>query len=305
MEPQAIYKDYDVIVDYRNSIEGNNTSPLTQNAPEHVWQNSRNSNWRDWYDLSFEWANIDPTKLAPEAKRPNFNLLDGEEKLFQPMRDNFEKIFVIQPFASSLARTWYQAKVLPKLLLERHPKSIVMIWDATQKAWRGVTAKGGNIVTHIGPPLRFSMALISKADLFIGVDTGYSHIAEGLGVKSLVLYGTVPWWTRAKNYQFQTPIDLGQDNPSFYTFSLSLGDPNRTIEGMKNLSERERTLLDNMKAGTPEEALADLLNTTGEGIRVEAKALQARLYALEHQQSQCLSLVTPKMVMETVERIIG
>lgn len=305
MQAEAIYKDYDVVVDYRNSIEANSTSPFNQKGPQHTWQQSRNSNWRNWYDLSLEWANIDPTSVLDEEKRPNFNLIGKEPELFQPMRDSFDQVFVIQPYASSLARTWYQAKVLPKLLTEKYPNCIVMTWDANKKVWVGVNKKGSNAVPHLGSPLRFSMALISKADLFIGVDTGYSHVAEGLGVKSLVMYGTVPWWTRAKYYKYQTPIDMGINNPSFYSFSLSLGDPNRVLEGMAAFSVREQQLWDAIKQDKHPVLVAEEMNTTVEGIQVEYNALRARVHSFEHQQSQALSLVTPKLVMEHVERIIG
>lgn len=304
IEPQVIYKDYDVVIDYRNSIEGNSTSPLNQRGHQHGWQQSRNSNWRNWYDLSLEWANIDPTSVPDEEKRPNFNLLEGEEKLFQPMRDNFDKIFVVQPFASSLARTWYQAKTLPKLLTDKYDNSIVLIWNANEKCWFGHTKKGSNRVEALGSPLRFSMAMISKADLFIGVDTGYSHVAEGLGVKSLVMYGTVPAWTRAKYYKYQTPIDMGIEHPEFYSFSLSLGDPNRVLEGIAGFSAREKQLYEGIESGKSPDELMEEMNTTKEGIQVEYNALKARLHSFEHQQSQALSLVTPKLVMEYVERII-
>jgi Glycosyltransferase family 9 (heptosyltransferase) len=304
IEPQVIYKDYDVVVDYRNSIEGNSTSPYNQRGPRFAWQQSRNSNWRNWYDLSLEWANIDPTSVPDEEKRPNFNLLEGEEKLFQPMRDNFDKIFVVQPYASSLARTWYQAKALPKLLTDKYDNSIVLIWNANENCWYGFTKKGSNRVDPLGSPMRFSMAMISKADLFIGVDTGYSHVAEGLGIKNLVMYGTVPSWTRAKYYKFQTPIDPGIEHPEFYSFSLSLGDPNRVIEGIDAFSVRERKLYEGIHAGSSPEELMEEMNTTKEGIQVEYNALKARLHSFEHQQSQALSLVTPKLVMEHVERII-
>jgi hypothetical protein len=304
IEPQAVYKDYDVVIDYRNSIEGNSTSPFNQKGPQFTWQNSRNSNWRNWYDLSLEWANIDPTSVPDEEKRPNFNLLAGEEKLFQPMRENFDKIFVIQPFASSLARTWYQAKSLPKLLSEKYQNSIALIWNANEKCWFGFTRKGSNRIESVGSPLRFSMAMISKADLFIGVDTGYSHVAEGLDVKSLVMYGTVPAWTRAKYYKHQTAIDPGVEHPEFYSFSLSLGDPNRVIEGIEGFSAREKQLYEGIQAGKPPEELQEEMNTTKEGIQVEYNALQARMHSFEHQQSQALSLVTPKLVMEHAERII-
>ena len=50
--------------------------------------------------------------------------------------------------------------------------------------------------------------------------------------------------------------------------------------------------------------MVEEMNTTIEGIKAEYHALQARMHSFEHQQSQALSQVTPKMVMEYVERLV-
>lgn len=298
----AIYKDFDLVLDYMNCIENNNTSPVAKEVPGEEWQKSRNSNWRNWYDLHLEWANIDPTKVPDDDKRPIYTLLPGEEGLFAELKQRHSHLFVVQTNASSLSRTWYQAEKLPKQLLEAYPKAVVAFWDTKNNVWVLISNKG---VTRLEMPqmnpLRASMALVAAADLFIGADTGFSHVAEGLGVKHIAIYSTVPAWTRAKYYKFQTPIDPGEKNPEFYTFNLGLGDPLRVIEGQATLSEREKLVEKLHGEGVGVKEAAEALNTDIDGARYELQALLSKKASWERMQSKALSTVTPEMIMEKVK----
>jgi hypothetical protein len=298
----SIYSDFDLVLDYMNIVESNNTSPVVKDGPGEAWQNSRSSNWRNWYDLHLEWANIDPTKVSDEDKRPVYTLLPGEEKLFEKLKQTFSNVFVVQCSASSLSRTWYQAKHLPELLLKQYPKAVVAYWDNKANCWVMISEKGASRLDVPGiSPLRMSMALVAQADVFIGADSGFSHVAEGLGVKHIAIYSTVPWWTRAKYYKHQTVIDPGMNNPEFYTFNLGLGDPLRTQEGLASLSERERQVDALYEAGKDVTEAAEILNTEPDGARLELQALMAKKAAWERQQSKALSTVKPEMVMEKVK----
>lgn len=301
----SVYEDFDLVLDYMNIVEGNNTSPVVKNGPDNEWQKSRSSNWRNWYDLHLEWANIDPTKVSDEDKRPIYNLLPGEEKIFKDLRKQYSNIFVVQTNASSLSRTWYQAEKLPNLLLKEYEKGLVVFWDNKANEWLLLSRNG---MTKLNVPgmsnLRVSMALVAVADVFIGADTGFTHVAEGLGTKHVAIYSTVPWWTRAKYYKHQTPIDMGEKYPEFYTFNLGLGDPLRTIDGMASLSDRERLVERLHGEGMGVKEAAEALNTDIEGARYELQALMAKKASWERQQSKALSLVTPEMVMEKVKALI-
>lgn len=301
----TIYNDFHRVLDYRNIIEGNNTSPITESTTGEEWQKSRNSNWRNWYDLHFEWANIDPTKIADDDKRPVFSLLPGEEKVFKSLRSKYTHIFVVQTNASSLSRTWYQAEKMPALLLKEYPKALVAYWDNNKSVWLMVNAEGTtqlNIPNH--PPLRVSMALISEADLYIGADTGFTHVAEAMGTPHVAIYSTVPWWTRAKYYKHQVHIDPGADNPEFYTFNLGLGDPLRIKEGQLGLSERERKVEDLYKQKLSANEAAEALNTNREGAELELQSLEVKKASWERMQSKALSTVTANSVMDKVREIV-
>lgn len=301
----SIFKDFNQVLDYRNIVENNNTSPLVKEDYGEEWQRSRNSNWRNWYDQHLEWANIDPTQVSEDDKRPVFALLPGEEKVFEALRDKYSHVFVVQANASSLSRTWYQAEKMPALLLAEYPEAIVAYWDSKKNIWVMLTKNGAtklNVPNH--PPFRVSMALVSVADLYIGADTGFTHVAEALKVPHIAIYSTVPWWTRAKYYKYQTPIDPGISNPEFYTFNLGLGDPLRVKEGMDGLSERERKVDELHKAKCSAKEAAEALNTTEEGAKMELQALGNKKASWERMQSKALSTVTPELVMSKVKGIV-
>lgn len=301
----SIYKDFNWVLDYRNIIEANNTSPIVEPGPGNEWQVSRNSNWRNWYDLHLEWANIDPTKVSDEDKRPVYTLLPGEAEVCKGLKQKYSNVFVVQTNASSISRTWFQAEKLVKQLLTAYENPVVVFWDNKANCWVLVTQEGFtrlNVNNH--PPLRVSMALVSVADMYIGADTGFTHVAEGLGVPHIAIYSTVPWWTRAKYYKHQIPIDPGEKNPEFYTFNLGLGDPLRIKEGMAGLSERERQVESLYKDGKSAQEAAEVLNTDVEGATYELQALTAKKASFERMQSKALSTVRPEDVMAKVKAAV-
>jgi hypothetical protein len=301
----SIYEDFDLVLDYMNIVEGNNTSPVVRQGLGDAWQQSRSSNWRNWFDLHLEWANIDPTKVADSDKRPIYTLLPGEADLFKGLRARYSNLFVIQANSSSLSRTWYQAEKLPKMLLEAYENPAIVFWNSKQNVWIMQTREGATkLALPDHSPLRSSMALVNAADLFIGADTGFTHVAEGLGVKHIAIYSTVPWWTRAKHYKHQIPIDPGQNNKEFYTFNLGLGDPLRIQEGMASLSEREKFILELNEKGANVQQAAEALNTDEEGAKLELQSVIAKKASFERQQSKALSTVTPEMVMAEIKKAV-
>lgn len=304
---QATYGQYDLVVDYMGAIETNNTSPHVSAKPWEFWQRSRNSNWRNWYDIHLEWANIDPTKVSDEDKRPFLKLTDEEIEAGKKLRGQHSHLFLVHPFASSLARSWFhQSQTLVIKLLEKYPQSKVLFWNPRENRWDHVTKKGVYPVQKLSDsPLRDSMAIVGASDLVVAVDTGFGHVAEALNKKSLVLYSTVPAWTRNKYYKHQTHIDMGETNPEFYTFTLGLGDPLRVKEEYAKLSERERKIEDLFRRRADIKEVCEVLNTSEHGAELELKTLLAKQESWEHQQSKALTLITPEMVMDKIGGIIN
>ena len=193
---------------------------------------------------------------------------------------------------------------MPEKILANHPKALVCLWDSYTNRWEAFTAtKQYTLSMMEGSSYRASMALVGASDVFVGVDTGFTHIAEGLNVKHIALYSTVPWWTRAKYYKHQTHIDMGEINPEYYTFSLSKGDPLNMKEGLENLSEREHKLGAMNDARVSEQVACEELNTTPNGLEMEFKALVAKKQGFEEMQAKALTDVKVDMVMEKVEEL--
>lgn len=301
----SVYEDYDQVLDYMNIIENNNTSPVNKSDTKSIWMRSRNSNWVNWYDIHLAWANIDPSSVKDEDKRPIFSVKPEEMEPFHRLKGN-RKLIVIQTSASSLSRTWYQARKLPKMIQEKYPDAIILGWEAEHNTW--VMLKDGR-VTKAAPkegtsPLRFSMAMVGACDLFIGADTGFTHVAEALKVPHIAIYSTVPGWTRNKYYKYQVEIDPGKKSPEFYTFNLGLGDPLRIIEGQDSLSEREKTIKKMYDEGKGVEEACEFLNVDKEGAELELKSLLSKQASWERQQSKALSSVTAEEVFGKAVELI-
>lgn len=301
----AIYGNFDTVVDYMNIVENNSTcgSGKSKNLWD-FWERSRNSNYQNWYDIHLAWLNINPTTVPNEAKRPVLKLTEEEQEKAQAFKSKYNKLFVIHAYASSLARSWYQAKDLVPMLLKEYPGCAIAFWNPMDNKWDLLTKKGpGDLPKMNDSQLRETMMLISQADLVVSVDTGCAHIAEGLNVKSLCIYSTVPAWTRNKYYKHQSYIDPGERNPEFYTFSLSLGDPLRVKDSMAQLSEREKLVQELYDKGVDTSAAMEALNTDAQGAQMELNLLMKRKEAVERQQSKALSSVKVDDVFEKIKEL--
>ncbi len=302
---ENLYQDFDLVLDFMNIIEGNNTSPIKADGPGNVWQGSRNSNWVNWMDLHLAWANIDPTSVPDDEKRPQYFVDDMEKENILSLKKKYGRLVTIQTSASSISRSWFQAKELPDKIIKAYPDVMVAYWEQGVRAWVLVTKDGATrLEIKSDSALRASMSLIACSDLYIGADTGFSHIAEGLGVKNIAVYSTVPAWTRNKYYKHQITVDHGKDNPEFYTFNLGLGDPLRTIDGLAGLTEREKLVQDlRSKKSTAKEAAA-ALNTDEEGATLELESLLRKQASFERQQSKSLSSVSADEVFALIQEVL-
>lgn len=299
----SIYSDFDEVLDYMFIVEGNSTSPVSLKGTGTEWQASRSSNWVNWFDLHLAWANIDPKSVSNEEKRPKFIVMDEEKAVILELKKKHSHLITIQTTASSLSRTWNQSKHLPGKILKDYPEALVVYWDNSQSSWIMFTKAGFNRLNMpSSSPLRASMALVACSDLYIGADTGFSHIAEGLDVKNIAIYSTVPAWTRNQYYKHQITVDPGQKNPEFYTFNLGLGDPLRVAEGEASLTEREKKIDELYKQNLDVREAAVELNTDEEGAKLELESLIKKKASFERIQSKALSSVTADEVYALIKK---
>lgn len=298
---KSFYADYDEVIDFMHIVEYNDTCKSSFiRKPTDEWKKHRNSNWINWYDLHFAWANIDPNIVPEEYKRPEI-ILSGEEiEEVNNIKAYYTEIFVINSHASSLARTWYQSGEVIPLLLKKYNNPLMLNWEPGRGSWVAYTKEGAQKYTSsIKSPIRASVCVVKAASVYIGADTGFTHAAEGLGVDHISIYSSVPWWTRAKYYKHQTQIDNGD-----YTFSLTLGDPNRVKEGYDALSKKEKKLLAFHKSGASIQEAAKEFNTTPEGVDMEMQSIHKKIESFDRIQSKSISKIKPDDVVDMVEKIL-
>ena len=75
-------------------------------------------------------------------------------------------------------------------------------------------------------------------------------------------------------------------------------------EGMKALSDREKTLLKLYDERAPVQDAAKKLNTDPGGLEMELKSLQTKIDSFSRQQSKALTDVTPEMVFDKVKGLL-
>jgi len=303
---ESIYDDYDNVVDFMFVTEGNSTCRTNfVKKPTDVWKVTRNSNWINWYDQHLAWVGIDPYSVPNEEKRPTFLLSKEERKEAKKLRKGYSKLFAIHPVASSMARTWYQAKDLVPMLHEEYKDCLIACWDPGKNDWDFVVPEGRfPMKIKSDSPLRRSMIVLGACDLFIGVDTGFTHIAEGMGVEHVAIYSTVPGWTRAKYYKYQTIIDPGIEHPEYYNFGIQAGDPLRIEDGMNALTEREKQVKVLYDRRAPLEEVIKELNCDKHGAELEVEIFLKKQESWDRQQSKALSDVSVDMVMDKVKELI-
>jgi hypothetical protein len=304
VDVRSIYQNYDEVVDYMRIIENNDTCNSSfQKSPMDEWKKHRNSNWVNWYDLHFSWANINPESVPKEEKRPVYKLSTKEYNESISIRANYSGVVVINTTASSLSRTWYQSDILIQKILDEYKNILVINWNQKKNVWEEYTKETkNNPKVYLSPfksKLRASMCVVNSADTYIGSDTGFTHIAEGLGVKHIAIYSSVPWWTRAAYYKNQVCIDKG-----YYSFCLTLGDPFRVKEGIDGLSKKEKTLLGYHKKGLPIEEAAKNLNTTPDGVELELTSIIKKIESFDRIQSKSLSEVSVEEVLAKLNELL-
>jgi len=303
---ESIYHEFDVVVDFQNIIEGNSTCKTNfMNRPSDVWGLTRNSNWRNWYDLHLEWVGIDPDSVPNDEKNPHFLLSQEERREAKKIRGKYSKVIGIHPIASAIARTWNQAKELLPIIHDEFKNALVIAWSPEINDWDFVV-KDGRIPIKIKTmhPLRRSMVMLQACDLFIGADTGFTHVAEGMKIKHIAIYSTVPAWTRAKYYKFQTPIDPGVNHPEYYNFSIQPGDPLRIEAGEKLLTKREKLIRKLYKEQAPMDQVLKELNCDKRGADLEIDSLVKKTESWSQQQSMALSDVSAKMVLTKIKELL-
>ena len=289
---ESIKPDYELVIDYKNSIENNSLYP---NLPYGSWVRTQNSNYVNIYDLSLGWANIDPKTV--ENKRPHFFLNNKEAEWSLKIREKYKgkKVIGISLYASSLARSFYLADELPKILNERYPDTTIFFWEGSK--W--LVFINGIAVDEMKTTLRESAALLTIMDLFITSDSGYSHIAEALGVRQVVLYTTVAWWTRSLYYKFSKPIQSSVSCSPCFVIDMNCPKIEQMV--WKGLSNRERKLFELQSKKVPIQDASKIMQTTMMGLETEFRLAKEKINALRQQEPDCMKAITSEQIIEKAD----
>lgn len=310
---EILKEKYDLVVDYKFSVELNSHWRHMSAKAGNEWMVSQNSNYVNWVDIMLSWAGIDPKTVSDADKLPIYKPTDEElgwaKKLLTS--SNPDKIVAIQLNASSLVRTWYNPQVLPKLIKDKYPNKKIDVIFYDGATWHHL--KGKNDFPIQFPkefdPIRASAALVANCDLFIGADSGFSHLSEALGVEHITIYTTVPAWTRDAYYKHKHPIEpIGEVFEGVHCrpcFVLDRYCPRVREAALKELTPRELKIKEAAEKNTPPHILAAELKTTPQGVFMEHKLMQERLNALFERQSPCSMTITPERILEKVEEVFG
>ncbi len=293
-------KNYDVVYDFVNLVE-NNTMHPEMTATHGEWAASMNSNYFNWIDIALSWVNIDHTKVKPEDKRLHYKLEEKEVQWAQEILSslNFSTLIGVNTVASSRARSYFDVESVVKEVLDSFEKPIVLAWDNNR--WISVS-KGGSKELIANPTIRQSAALLSLMDAYISTDSGFSHIAEAVGTKTVIIYTTVPAWTRSGYYQNCFPIEV--ELPCSPCFTLLENCPVNRKRAMENLSEREKSILTLSNQNISPIEASKHLATTQDKLMLEYQSLQAKMHGLSSIIPDCMASITPDLVVEKLKGIM-
>ncbi len=134
-------------------------------------------------------------QLALFLETPAFEITDPEPPVIPDSAG--ERVIAIHPGSGSPLKNWsYEGWIeVAALILKEHPKSQFLFIsgeaeDQTIEQFLELANNANLPFRHLAhPTLRELSAELTAADLFLGHDTGVSHLAGASGVRSILLFG--------------------------------------------------------------------------------------------------------------------
>lgn len=132
-----------------------------------------------------------PNSLLIKASETDTN--KGRELLREIQLDSFEKIVVIQPGSGGLHKCWHIDNFLSiaRELGSQSTEVVFLLGPAEQERFGDTTIKAINSVAKCLTDLSLTQVvwLLSCSDGFIGNDSGITHLAAGMGLKTAAVFG--------------------------------------------------------------------------------------------------------------------
>ncbi len=117
----------------------------------------------------------------------------GRELLTEIQVDSSEKLVVIQPGSGGLHKCWHPDNFLAvaKELRSKGVDVVFLLGPAEQERFSNATINDINRVARCPTDLSLTQVveLLSCSDGFLGNDSGITHLAAGMGVRTLVVFG--------------------------------------------------------------------------------------------------------------------
>lgn len=161
-------------------------------------------------DFFMRAVGMSPDEVDDELKRPTWlaELSVPDKELF-PVKN--QEYVLINLASSSAARRMphYFVSQLVQLIRSEYPSLWIVLTGVTDDELRAIDDDINNInATQILTSSEKWLAAVKRAKLVITPDSSPYHLAEGLGIKSLVFFTNVPPENRIGYYRHAIGIDL-------------------------------------------------------------------------------------------------
>jgi heptosyltransferase-3 len=139
---------------------------------------------------------LEPRPIRPDSvliKATKADVSRGREMLKETGLELSEKLVVIQPGGGALDKCWHLDNFLAiaKELSSKSIKVLFLLGPAELDRFTNAAIKKINSVAKCLTDLSLTqvLGLLSCADRFVGNDSGITHLAAGLGVKTIAVFG--------------------------------------------------------------------------------------------------------------------
>lgn len=162
------------------------------------------------YDALYQQLGFEPGQIEPKFKRPSARLVDEDMRsldqffyyIWQHKKVDFRRtgFYVVAPFAAATLRslnymTWLE---IVKELASRRP--VIVIGSASTRQpdmdisvgeFQQALAKTTNVINAIGAtPIRTALALLSKAQAAVTLDSGTLYMAQAVNTPAISIWGS-------------------------------------------------------------------------------------------------------------------
>jgi len=141
--------------------------------------------------LSSEPRQVERGRRLIKATKADVN--NGRELLKEIQVDPLEKLIIIHPGSGGLHKCWHLDNFLAvaKELHSNGVEVVFLLGPAEQERFSNATIKDINSIARCVTDLSLTQVvwLLSCSDGFIGNDSGITHLAAGMGVRTVVVFG--------------------------------------------------------------------------------------------------------------------